>query len=86
LIFGEYSVLWLEKKKIGESFKVQFGEKSPNNGKNQHHHTNYFNLEILILSHNSMPNGSPLLVFHTSNLKHIFLSMTTYKLENVRWT
>jgi hypothetical protein len=27
--------LWLEKKKIGESFKVQFGEKSPNNGKNR---------------------------------------------------
>jgi hypothetical protein len=48
LIFGEYSVLWLEKKKIGESFKVRFGEKSPNNGKYQHHHTNYFNLEILI--------------------------------------
>jgi len=35
LIFGEYSVLWLEKKKIGESFKVQFGEKNPNNGKNR---------------------------------------------------
>ncbi len=34
LIFGEYVVLWLEKKKIGESFKVQFEEKSPNNGKN----------------------------------------------------
>jgi hypothetical protein len=48
LIFGESSVLWLEKKKIGESFKVQFGERSPTNGKNQHHHTNYFNLEILI--------------------------------------
>jgi hypothetical protein len=48
LIFDEYSILWLEKKKIGESFKVQFGKKSPNNGKNQHHHTNYFNLEILI--------------------------------------
>jgi hypothetical protein len=39
LIFDEYSILWLEKKKIGESFKVQFGKKSPNNGKNQHHHT-----------------------------------------------
>jgi len=48
LIFGESSVLWLEKKKIGESFKVQFGGRSPNNGKNQQHHTNYFNLEILI--------------------------------------
>jgi hypothetical protein len=35
LIFGEYSVLWLEKKKIGESFKVQFGEENPNNGKNR---------------------------------------------------
>jgi len=34
LIFGEYVVLWLEKKKIGESFKVQFEEKSPINGKN----------------------------------------------------
>jgi hypothetical protein len=40
LIFGEYLVLWLGKKKIGESFKVQFGERSPNNEKNQHHHTN----------------------------------------------
>jgi hypothetical protein len=86
LIFGQYSVLWLEKKKIGESFKVQFEEKNPNNGKN--HITTQIILiwKFQFLSHKSMPNGSPLLVFHTSNLKHIFLSMTTYKLENVRWT
>jgi hypothetical protein len=36
LIFGECLALWLEKKKIGEFFQVQFGEKIPNNGKNRH--------------------------------------------------
>jgi len=35
LIFGEYTILWLEKKRIGESFKVQFGEKNPIIGKNR---------------------------------------------------
>jgi len=35
LIFGECLVLWLKKKKIGEFFQVQFGEKIPNNGKNR---------------------------------------------------
>jgi len=76
----------LEKKKIGESFKVQFGERTQIMGK-----INITTQIILIwkfefLSHKNMPNGSPLLVFHTSNLKHTFLSMTTYKLENVGWT